>query len=399
MIDGGWTRRMGPAQSASPPALLVFADDWGRHPSSCQHLVSQLLPRYRVWWVNTIGMRRPRLDLASLNRGLEKLRAWAGRSKGDRPLSHNPQVVSPRMWPWFGSSGGRRLNRVLLVKQLVPVLRSIGTPIVAITTIPIVADLIGLLPVQRWVYYCVDDFAQWPGLDGEALQEMEREVVDKVNVRIAASEILRTKLASAGHSVRLLTHGVDLAHWRTNGFAGGLPQTDAFERPLIVFWGVIDRRMDTRFVRQLASDLEYGTIVLVGPESDPDPALVSLPRVVRPGPLAYNRLPQLARRAEVLIMPYADLPVTRAMQPLKMKEYLATGKPVVSTDLPAVRDWADCLDVVHSPTDFSQMVRKRLAEGLPLAQLRARDRLEGESWAEKARQFEEIALKPLALQA
>src|SRR5207302_2031672 len=57
--------------------LLVFADDWGRHPSSCQHLVRHLLPRREVVWVNTI-MRPPRLDLATLRRGGEKVRQWLG---------------------------------------------------------------------------------------------------------------------------------------------------------------------------------------------------------------------------------------------------------------------------------------------------------------------------------
>ena len=50
--------------SISPVSFIVFSDDWGRHPSSCQHLFRRLLPRYRTFWVNTIGMRRPRLDLA-----------------------------------------------------------------------------------------------------------------------------------------------------------------------------------------------------------------------------------------------------------------------------------------------------------------------------------------------
>jgi len=53
------------------PTVLVFADDWGRHPSSCQHLVGHLLDRYQVLWINTIGTRQPRLDFATLTRGLE----------------------------------------------------------------------------------------------------------------------------------------------------------------------------------------------------------------------------------------------------------------------------------------------------------------------------------------
>src|SRR5207248_2202366 len=145
-------------------------------------------------------------------------------------------------------------------------------------------------------------------------------------------------------------------------------------------------------VRRLSADLQEGTIVMVGPRADPDPALSELPRVVHLGQFAFEQLPALAREAAVLIMPYADLPVTRAMQPLKLKEYLATGKPTVVRDLPAVRPWADCLDCVDTAEAFSQMVRRRAHEGVPMEQQRQRARLAEESWAAKAAEFERWAL-------
>ena len=91
----------------------------------------------------------------------------------------------------------------------------------------------------------------------------------------------------------------------------------------------------------------------------------------------------------MLVAPYADLPVTRAMQPLKLKEYLATEKPVVVRKLPATESWADCCDVVETPEAFANAVLERLQTGLPEEQRRARERLKGESWAAKAAQFEE----------
>jgi glycosyltransferase involved in cell wall biosynthesis len=93
-------------------------------------------------------------------------------------------------------------------------------------------------------------------------------------------------------------------------------------------------------------------------------------------------------------MPYADLPVTRAMQPLKFKEYLATGRPVVASALPATQGWDDCADLTSTPEAFSDAVRTRSAGGLPESQRLARGRLVGESWAEKARQLEAWALQP-----
>src|SRR5260370_31494462 len=150
--------------------------------------------------------------------------------------------------------------------------------------------------------------------------------------------------------------------------------------------------MDLALLRRLTADLDRGTVVLAGPEDDPDPALATLPRTVRLGSLPFASLPHLAREAAVLIMQYADLPVTRAMQPLKFKESLATGRPVVASALPAAQSWGDCADLTTTPEAFSEAVRARVLSGLPESQRAARDRLDGESWAEKARQLENWAL-------
>jgi hypothetical protein len=261
-----------------------------------------------------------------------------------------------------------------------------------VTTIPIVADLIDVLPVQRWVYYCVDEYGQWPGLDQLALEQMETRLIQTADRLVAVSETLRHKIIQMRRAVSLVSHGVDLEYWATPGKRQVVPQLEGVQRPLIVFWGVADRRMECSFVTRLAADLPRGTIVLVGPQCDCDPVLRRTARVVSLGPVAYEMLPHLASEAAVLIMPYADIPVTRAMQPLKLKEYLATGKPAVVRDLPATREWRDCLDLAATPEAFADVVRLRLTTGLPEDQRRARARLEAESWAAKARLFERFAL-------
>jgi glycosyltransferase involved in cell wall biosynthesis len=372
--------------TSEQPTLLVFADDWGRHPSSCQHIVRELLPRHASVWVNTIGTRKPRLNRETFARVWEKLRHWTEASSGASALD-GLRVVNPRMWPWFGRTWDRGINQRLLRRQLCPLLQQIEGPIVGITTLPIVADLVGRLPVSRWIYYCVDDFGVWPGLDGVTLQFLERKLVRRVDDVIAVSETLRERIARLGRAAQLLTHGVDVEHWQASRNPLELPALVGLERPLVVFWGVVDRRMDVPFVRQLAADLGQGTILLVGPGADPDPALLSLPRVVHLPPLPYAQLPELAKAARVLVMPYADLPVTRAMQPLKLKEYLATGRPAVVRNLPAIAEWADCCDVTASPEEFSRVVRQRIESGLPVLQAEARRRLASESWSAKAEQF------------
>jgi glycosyltransferase involved in cell wall biosynthesis len=134
--------------------------------------------------------------------------------------------------------------------------------------------------------------------------------------------------------------------------------------------------------------MKRGSIVLVGPENEPDPELKKLPRILSVPAQDYADLPSFGREAAVLIMPYADLPVTRAMQPLKLKEYLATGRPVVARDLPSLREWADAVDLVSCPEEFARAALERADGDLPDGQRAARTRLSSEDWDAKAEKLE-----------
>lgn len=378
-------------ESSQPASLVVFSDDWGRHPSSCQHLVRQLLPSYRVLWVNTIGTRAPRMDMATFRRVREKVRQWS--MSAPRPddtdaidLHHNLRVVNPRMWPWFSKSYDRRLNSFLLNRQLAPLIEALPKPVTAITTLPITADLCGVLPVDKWLYYCVDDFGEWPGLDGDTLRLMDVQMIHRSDEIVAVSQTLQRFIASQGRQSSLLTHGVDLNHWESTQLPAGTPPTipQNILGPSVVFWGVVDQRLNIDMLIALSQRLQPGNIFLIGPQQDPDERLRNLPNVHLIGPRPFNLLPQIAAEADVLLMPYADLPVTRAMQPLKMKEYLATGKPVVVSRLPAVEEWHDCLDICHTPEDFADTVLQRIESDVPTDQYIARQRLQSESWKSKA---------------
>lgn len=395
-----------------PPSFLVFSDDWGRHPSSCQHLIRQLLPRHQVAWVNTIGTRTPKLDVETLKRAAEKLRHWRERrqspaSRAIHPDNERlqteaglfptdpttfgisatpppgntvdaPTVLNPRMWPWFTRAVDRSVNRRLLESQLRTAVGQLPRPRVALTTLPITADLVGRLDVDTWVYYCVDDFREWPGLDGKTLGRMEQDLVQKVDQIITVSETLQRRIQELGRPSRLLTHGVDLAYWSSP------PLAPSPTPPLVLFWGVIDQRMDTRFLQELSSQLPNARIQLVGPQQNPDPVLRTLPNVELKPAVPFEELPKLAARADVLVMPYIDAPVTRAMQPLKLKEYLATGKPTVVRALPSTQAWGDALDACQTAAEFAENVRRRLETGLPESQRTARQRLASESWQVKA---------------
>jgi len=378
----------GDGSASSGTRLVVFSDDWGRHPSSCQHLIGRLLDRYETIWVNTIGTRSPKLSWEDAGKIAVKLRQWLRPSAAGDKWPHGLHVVSPLMYPGFRRPWQRKLNARLITAKLHQLLgpRQPGERRVAVTTIPIMADLVAKLDVDRWVYYCVDDFSVWPGLDGVALDDMERLLVRRADRIVCASQTLQARIAGMGGQSDLLTHGVDVDHWRSESAGNAeLPAWwNKLPPPVILFWGVVDRRLDTDWCEALAS--RCGTLVLVGPQQSP-PRLTKLARICLPGPEPYDFLPALAAAADVLVMPYADLPVTRAIQPLKFKEYLATGKPVVVRRLPATTDWQDAADVVDTVEQLVRVTAERIDQGAPQEQLAARRRLAQESWPEKAKCF------------
>lgn len=392
--------------------IVVFSDDWGRHPSSCQHIFShffKISEIERIIWVNTIGTRPPRLDFLTLRRGMGKILQWGGvgkkrgtppgefqdsRSSSGEAETNCPEVCNPLMLPWFRRPLDRKINRYLLKKAILSVLKDVRGPVVAVTTLPIVADVVGEgfpdSPISRWLYYCVDDWSQWPGADSVTMEKMEKDLVAKADVIVTAGLSLQERIRGLGRESVLLTHGVDLTHWQTPAPAKLDFLADA-QPPFYTFWGLIDERMEIAFVKRLADDIPEGKVIMTGPTASSSIlAQLTHPNILTPGNLNYDQLPALAAISDVLIMPYRDIPVTQQMQPLKMTEYLATGRPAVVRRLPACEAWADAMDLVENAVQFSEIAQLRAKTGIPDAQKAARLRLAQESWAGKARQFKEI---------
>ncbi|HMB69540.1 MAG TPA: glycosyltransferase family 1 protein, partial [bacterium] len=98
-------------------SFVVFADDWGRHPSSCQHLFRRLAPRNRVLWVNTVGTRTPTLSRADLGRAVGKLREWS-RPSGPPEQGLPVEVLRPVMSPFAGWSPLRRWNASSILRAV-----------------------------------------------------------------------------------------------------------------------------------------------------------------------------------------------------------------------------------------------------------------------------------------
>lgn len=370
-----------------------MADSWGRHPSSAQYIARELLATVPIYWVETVGVVPPSFSRADLIRGIAQLRRWLQRRAQPSHPSRGPTIVAPWLWPDWRAGWQRRWNGRLLASSLARTLPTAGSRRTLVTTLPIAAPLLARSEFDRVAYYCVDDFTVWPGADTKSLREMEDAVIARSDVVLATSKILQRRFAEMGVEAHLLEHGVDGHLWRDPPSRSldsrAARALRAAPRPRLLFWGLIDRRIDPAWVAA-AQQAGGGATFLVGPRRICDRELFRIAGVDWLDAVPCEELPRLAQLADALLLPYADLPVTRAMQPLKLFEYLSTDLPVIARDLPACREWADALDVVTSPGEIAEALPRRLRDGVSRGQLDARARVADRTWQRVAQRFVEL---------
>ena len=305
-----------------------------------------------------------------------------------------PHILNPVMWPSFRGPKSSALNHHLLSRAVHKALRQVapGKHPILVSTSPTVPGLFRDHAFRRKVYYCVDDFTHWHGIDGRAVHRLEQETLDACDLMIASSAAILASRSSFVNAATLLTHGVDLAHFSRMTRDPSSPLA-ALPRPLVGMFGVFDRRVDGEALRNAARLSPHATFAILGPVVDRDPAeFRDVPNIRFMGAVPYADLPGHVGHFDLCILPYVIGESTRSINPLKLKEYLATGKPVIVSPLPEAIRLAEYLTVA-GPEEFPRAVASALAAIKPSAsqpiQLRAglRTFLQSESWEAKANRF------------
>ena len=378
------------ADHEGAPSFVVFSDDWGEHMSSSQHLFRRIASQHQVLWVNTIGMRVPTLSWSDARKAWRKVgKTW----RNSRARAQDPaeglrlRVTQPFMLPYSGIGAVRSFNRRSVIRGVCRGAGELGmrSPIV-VATVPNACDYVSRLGAAKIVYYCVDDFAQWPGLEHGLVRSMERDLIARSDLLLASSQHLYQTLAASGKPVRLLTHGVDLAL-----FAQVAPAEHEclarIPQPRAGYFGLIDERTDQELLVSVASAMPRFSFVLTGPVTADTARLRRLPNVHFTGAVEYSRLPALIRGLDVLFIPYGVNDFSASISPLKLKEYLATGKPVVSTPLPEVLLQQQYVTIAASVQAWQAALNDSLALDAAARRQLMAGVLAGESWERKAAMF------------
>lgn len=342
-----------PRGTNNRPALIVHCHlcwDWvWQRP---QQFISRLSQDHHVLFVETVG---PDPQLAA---PLARFRV----------LEEFPNITVLRLqfpqWKW-GDGPYVDRERRRLVQEFVSGFLGQGfqAPIQWFYDPMAVRAFAGHMGEILTVYDCMDELSKFRGAPPEII-ERELELLERAEVVFTGGRRLFETKSRFHHNCHFYGCGVDHEHFgQARAAQTPVPRELAsLPQPVLGYFGVIDERMDYELVAYLAEAKQDWSIAMVGPTTKVDPGL--LPRrhnLHWLGQRPYAELPALCKGFAACLMPFALNAATEFINPTKALEYMATGKPIVSTAVPdVVRNFGSVVKVAQSPEAFRRLCEAAL---------------------------------------
>ncbi|MEP6993086.1 MAG: glycosyltransferase, partial [Acidobacteriota bacterium] len=212
----------------------------------------------------------------------------------------------------------------------------------------------------RIIYDCMDEHTGF-GTHGPQTARDEQRLLEESDLVTVTSLPLLQRVRAVRPDALRLPNAADTARF------GALPPRESsplakLPRPIVGYYGAIAAWFDVDAVGLAARRRRGWSFVLVGRETGATlESLDSLPNVHRIGEVPYEELPQYLAGFDVCTIPFARTPLTEATNPVKLYEYLATGKPVVARRLPEIEPFADSIELYDGPEDFDAALERALA--------------------------------------
>ncbi|HUU60380.1 MAG TPA: glycosyltransferase [Phycisphaerae bacterium] len=366
--------------------ILCFASGYDAPPTSKHHVMRILARRNTVLWVNYHASRRP-------TAGPSDLRHMAGRLggvfRGLTKAAAGLYVLTPLVLPLPTSPWARRINRSLLTRQIHRALRPLRTgPLQVWSFCPDVAYLLDGLEAERVVYYCVDDFASFTGYDRAQVLRDEAELCRRADLVVTTSRALCRTKGKLNPRTILVRHGVDWGHFARAVLDPPPAPRDvaAIGRPRIGFFGLIRDWVDLDLVAAVARRRPAWQFVFLGGSTVDLSPFRALENVHFLGARPYASLPAYCRQMDAAMIPFKVNNLTRAVNPIKLREYLAAGLGVVSTPLPEVRRYEHLVEIGDGADAFDAALERVLHTDGDAREERVRA-MQRETWPRKVRQI------------
>lgn len=229
--------------------------------------------------------------------------------------------------------------------------------------------LVDELKRKLLVYDCADEYSEFTGAHKKQLSHIEAKLLGKADVVFVSSRALLESKRRLNSRVFLVPNGVDFAHFQqAQRLDLPLPKdVGDIPKPILGFVGLIKDWIDLDVIEFIARARPRWSIVMVGPigsEMDIE-RFRSLGNVHFLGRREHDLIPRYVKAFDVCLNPFKQNALTAAVNPLKIYEYLAAGKPTVSTDIAEVRALGDVVRLASSPEGFLEQIEPALQEDAP----------------------------------
>jgi glycosyltransferase involved in cell wall biosynthesis len=357
--------------------MLCFGHDFTGDPLSKTHLMRLLARENRVLWINSIGYRAPTASKSDLSRIVNKLKRATEPVKEVEP---NIFVLNPLAIPVFGVPAMQVVNRQLLRFQVLRAMAKLGfqRPINWVFN-PSAGVVAGALGEERLIYYCVDEFTAFEGLPPQMV-EIEDDLCRRADLVVVSAQRLYDRKVQKNPRTVLVRHGVDFEHFRKalDPLTEVPPEIANLPRPILGYFGLMAADwIDLDLLVKVAQHFSTGSMVLLGKVTTDLSRLTALPNVHLLGRKPFETLPAYSKGFDVGLNPFPINEVTLNSNPLKVREYLAAGLPVVSTRIPEVEVLPQC-HIGDTPEQYIAEIEKALAE--PGPRIERSETMRNESW-------------------
>jgi glycosyltransferase involved in cell wall biosynthesis len=242
---------------------------------------------------------------------------------------------------------------------------------------------------QQLPYVFVDNCADGVGVPTEALTALEERLLRRADVVLVSAERLLRSKARINPRIALVRHGVDFNHFRRSLD----PKTEipadlaALPGPVIGYFGLIAQDwIDVDLLAHVAQRFPHASLVLLGKVTMGVSALERFPNVHFLGRKPYATLPSYCKGFDVALIPFPVSAVTLNANPLKAREYLAAGLPVVSTPIPEVAVLGQCL-IGSTASEFADLIEGALA--VPGPAIERSESMRRQSWQARLHEIDQ----------
>ncbi len=254
---------------------------------------------------------------------------------------------------------------------------------------PMSPEVLQFFPEAFVVFDAVDNWIEHPSYRRytERLEKAYQEIQERADVVFTVSESL-IELFGRSERAYFIPNAVDAKHFITaTADRSLLPEGIDEKKPLVGYHGVIQSRVNMAILDYVSEQLPDVQFLITGPvwkESEDDvKRLTKRANVFHRGMISYQELPALIQCFDVAIIPHKVDTLTQSMNPLKIYEYLAAGKPIIATAIPGADQFEGLMKLAVSPDDFAKKIRKALADDSSESVAKRQEMARRHSWEQR----------------